>query len=71
MHTAELCPFCQLDGGFHDEDVHTRTDFVNFPAEKRIIKPTVKLCNCGEPLDEPGAPVCRNPRHPAIQAIPT
>jgi hypothetical protein len=61
------CPFCGLGGGFHDEDVHAA---IPIPPEKllptaaAVDRQTEGLCkNCGAPLDGPGVPPCRNPKH--------
>lgn len=62
--TAAPCPVCGDAGGFHDEEVHAARPVE--PSIKALPLPDeqVVLCRaCGEPLDGPGAPGCRYPRH--------
>lgn len=63
------CPFCNLDNGFHDEDVHSK---IPIPADKllptgaylaSLVADLCKNPNCQQPYDQPGIGGCRNPSH--------
>lgn len=64
---GSACPFCHLEGGFHDEDVHAS---IPVPPDKLLPTSsaqrqalTMYCRNCGAGYDELAIPPCRNPRH--------
>lgn len=58
-----VCPFCAEQGGFHIEEIHAARPL---PEGKSLpIEDVVPACRaCGEPINRPGEPGCRYPKHP-------